>query len=106
MGSTESESIQIFSRGRATPNQAPLTAMICYKYMCDDGPLQIGGLTRINLNEELIRLGYGSNFLSTVSLGLAPTRNTLTAWKPFELPLTDAFWGKVTWVNLEGESEY
>ena len=76
--------------------------MICYDYMVQDSAMEIGGKTRFNLNEELINLGYGS---SRPSLPLAPVRATPTAWKPCEFPSKNEFWGKVTWVNLEGESK-
>ena len=66
--------------------------------------MEIGGKTRFNLNEELIDLGYCSNRPSE-RVPLAPVRTVSTAWKPFELPQKKEFWGKVTWVNIEGESK-
>jgi len=66
--------------------------------------MEIGGKTRFNINEELIELGYCSNRPS-VHGPLVPVRTISTAWKPCEFPNKNEFWGRVTWVNMKGESK-
>jgi hypothetical protein len=95
LGAIGPEAIKIFSRIRPYSNKNTylLTAIVCYDYMVKETAMEIGGKTRFNLNEELIDLGYCRN------------RPSATAWKPFELPRKNEFLGKVTWVNIEGESK-
>ncbi len=78
-----------------------MPVMLLYIYDVEGGPLEIGGRTRINLNEELILLELASNRPSILPAPI-PVRRAC-AWKSGELPkLEDVFWGQVTWVDLEG----
>ena len=66
--------------------------------------MEIGGKTRFNLNQELIDLGYCSSRPSE-RVPPVPVRTVSFAWNPCELPSRNEFWGKVTSVNIEGESK-
>lgn len=78
--------------------------MLLYTYNLEDGPLQIAGKTRINLNDELVekKLAFSHpEFQSPTNLPPA-----YRVWKPVEslgILVGAVFWGKVTWVNMEGE---
>lgn len=76
--------------------------MCLYEYDVEAGVLQIPGVIRINLNEELVEMGLAFHCSkpspSPKFVAKIPT------WKLPESPKLDStFWGSVTWVNLEAE---
>lgn len=96
-----SEGIHILKRGPES-KCSPLPIMCLYEYDMEAGPMQYAGVTRINLNEELVemRLAFHCSKPSPVQKLVAK----IPTWKLPESPkLGSAFWGSVTWVNLEAE---
>jgi hypothetical protein len=96
-----SEGIHILKRGPES-KRSPLPIMCLYEYDVEAGALQSPGVTRINLNEELVemRLAFHSSKPSPVQKLVAK----IPTWKLPESPKLDStFWGLVTWVNLEAE---
>jgi hypothetical protein len=113
MGTSGNEAIQIYPREHVKSNKSPLLAVVCYDHrkiiVKDDGKIEIASQVKMNLNEELIRLGYSKNCLSKsnpvpVPAGLRST--PYSTWKPCKLPQNDHFWGIAQWVNMDGESKY
>lgn len=95
------EGISICRRGNEKSKYASVPVMLLYIYDVTEGPLEIGGRTRINLNEELISRNLASNRPSILPAPI-PVRRA-RAWKSGELPkLDDVFWGQVTWVDRQG----
>ena len=77
--------------------------MIIYTLDVEGGPLELAGTANINLNEELITLGYATNRPFTNMLPV-PVVQAFRSWKSIALPKTITnFWGIVTWVNKEAE---
>jgi Tudor domain len=76
--------------------------MCLYVYDVEGGPLQIPGMTRINLNEELVSMGLAYHCSNPL---LSPKHaHKIQTWKsPEPRQLDSVFWGIVTWVNLTGE---
>ena len=96
-----SEEIHILKRGPESKCSA-LPIMCLYTYDVEGGPLQIPGLTRINLNEELVAMDLAHH----CSEPFVPPKlvSKIQKWKSSEPPKRDAvFWGVVTWINLTGE---
>ena len=95
------EGISIVRRGTEKAF-GPVPVMLLYIYNMEERPLQIGGRTWINLNEELISAGFAISHHGR--LPISKPVNVLYSWKPPVLPkLDDMFWGHVTWVNRAGE---
>lgn len=72
-----------------------------YTYDLEEGPLQIGGLTKINMSDQLVSLDLAS--LRSYPAKQVFVLKTRT-WRPATYPyIGDRFWAKVTWVNMQGE---
>ena len=68
------EGISIVRRGTEKAF-GPVPVMLLYIYNMKEGPLQIGGRTRINLNEELISAGFAISYLQAYVQGAQARRN-------------------------------
>ncbi len=97
MGSKE---IFVLKRGPQSEHSA-LPVMCMYVYDVEAGPLQIPGMTRINLNDELVGMGLAHH--CSEPLLLPKHIPKIRTWKTTEPNFGSVFSGIVTCINSAGE---